>query len=238
MWSAVKRRTISAVAKNPWFVVQYKPMPTLSRRAKRSSASPWELPVSSGTQTIMTPLTAFAVRPDGIKFETQEKNEEVILFLRQHVIILVPTAFLVIVLALAPLIFLPFIFRFLTIPFTIPPQYYIVGTAFWYVMTLGVALMGFLRWYFNIYILTNRRIVDIDFIHLLYKEFSEARLDKIQDINFRSGGIFATFINFGDVFVQTAGETPNIDFLAVPQPAKVVETISKLAEESRSGGTV
>jgi len=82
---------------------------------------------------------------------------------------------------------------------------------------------------------TNRRIVDIDFVHLLYKEFSEARLDKIQDITYKSSGIFSVFFDFGDAYVQTAGgNIPNIEFLTVPHPAKVVKAISELLEKQKS----
>ncbi len=178
--------------------------------------------------TIMSPLTAFAVSPEGIKFETQEKDEEVILFLRQHPIVLIPSVFLVLLLIAAPILIIPLFFGTLILPFEVPARYFGIGVAFWYVMTFGVALTSFLRWFFNIYIVTQRRIIDIDFLHLLYKEFSEARIDKVQDLSFKSGGIFAAFFDYGDVVVQTAGDTPNIDFTTVPKPAKVVETISEL----------
>lgn len=180
------------------------------------------------TRTIMSPLTCFAVSPEGVRFETQEDDEDVILFLRQHPIVLIPPLLLVILLILAPILILPSFFGTLILPFEIPAGYFVIGTAFWYIMTFGVTLTSFLRWFFNIYIVTQRRIIDIDFLHLLYKEFSEARIDKVQDLSFRSGGIFAAFFDYGDVVVQTAGDTPNIDFTGVPMPAKVVETISEL----------
>lgn len=183
-------------------------------------------------RTIMTPLTSFAVSPEGIKFETQEKEETVVLFLRQHLVVMIGPTLLVLVLAIAPLILFPFFYQYLTLPVVVPPAYFVVGTAFWYVVTFGFALMSFLRWFFNIYIVTDKRIVDIDFIHLLYKEFSEARLDRIQDISYKSSGIFSVFFDYGDAYVQTAGgDLPNIEFLAVPKPAKVVETISELLEK-------
>lgn len=207
-------------------------MPTLFRQVEESPSSSRSLPTSDvKRKTIMTPLTSYAVSPDGVRFETQEKEEDVMLFLRQHIIVLFPSVLLVFVLTITPLVLVPLFIHFLKLPFSIPPQYFVVGTAFWYVMTFGVSIMSFLRWYYNIYIVTDKRIVDIDFLHLLYKEFSEARLEKVQDINFRSGGIFAAFFDYGDVFVETAGETPNIEFIAVSKPAKVVETISQLLEK-------
>ena len=155
-------------------------MPTLIRRSARERTAGFSVEPSVRRKTIMTPLTAFAVHPEAVRFETQEDEEEVLLFLRQHSVVLVPGVLLMVFLALTPVVVVPIMLRFLSLPFEIAPKYLVVATAFWYVMTFGVSIMNFLRWYYNIYIVTNRRIVDIDFIHLLYKEFSEARLDKIQ----------------------------------------------------------
>ncbi len=185
----------------------------------------------------MGPLTCFAVSPDGVRFETQEEEEDVVLFLRPHLIVLLPQTIILGLLLLAP----PFVFPFFqsalaNLSITLPVSYSVVGMLFWYVATFGFALVSFLRWFFNIYIVTRRRIVDIDFVHLLYKEFSEARLDKIQDITYRSGGVFAAFFDYGDVHVQTAAEMPNLEFLSVPKPAQVVATISELIRNHKHAG--
>lgn len=180
------------------------------------------------------PLTSYAVSPSGVRFETQEDTEEVILFMRQHLIVLLPSMILGIILIFAPFIIFPFFLKFLTLPITIPSNFIVVGTVFWYVFTFGLILVRFLRWYFNIYIVTNQRVVDIDFVHLLYKEFSEARLSKIQDVTYKTGGVFATFFNYGDVLVQTAAEMPNFDFIAVPNPEKVVQMIGELTEKTKT----
>jgi hypothetical protein len=77
--------------------------------------------------------------------------------------------------------------------------------------------------------------VDVDFLFLLYKHFSEAELDKIQDISFTSSGIMAAMFNYGDVSVETAGELPNINFETVPNPQKIVEMVRALAERTHGG---
>ncbi len=197
------------------------------------------MPSDAGRRSSMTPLTCFAVSPDGVRFETQQEDEEVILFLRQHLIVNVPWLIIATILLIAPSVLFPFALASLKLPVSIPTSYLIIGTVFWYLVTAGFIITNFLRWFFNIYIVTNERIVDIDFLHLLYKQFSEARLSKIQDIMYTSGGILATILNYGDVFVQTAGEAPNLEFLAVPYPDRVVQTISQLAEKMQEdGGTV
>lgn len=199
-------------------------------------------PAKSGTsnggkaprkRAFMGPLTCFAVSPDGVRFETQEETEEVILFLRQHLIVLLPSALLTVLLIFAPPVLFPLIGEALRLPVEIPTTYAFVGSLFWYLAIFGYVLVNFLRWFFNIYIVTNQRVVDIDFKFLLYKAFSEAHLNKIQDLTFTSGGIIAAFFNYGDVLVETAGEVPNIEFDKVPHPDRVVQTISELTEKAK-----
>ena len=91
--------------------------------------------------------------------------------------------------------------------------------------------MNFLHWYYNIYIVTTQRVIDIDFIQLLYKKFSEARLDRIEDVTFTSSGFFAAVFNFGDVTIQTAGETREFAFDSIPKPSSVVRTIEALIDK-------
>lgn len=183
----------------------------------------------------MSPLTAFAVNPTSLRFETQEDTEKVILFLRQHFIVNVPWILGTILLVIAPTVIFPRLFHALSLNMAFPTSYYVVGTMFWYLATFGFALASFIGWFFNIYIVTNERIVDIDFFYLLYKKFSEAELTKIQDINYTSGGLLAAVFNFGNVVVETAGEAPNIDFELIPFPEKVVETIRELTERGEGG---
>ena len=179
-------------------------------------------------QSSMGPLTCFAVNPDGIRFETQEEEEKVILFLRQHIIVNVGWVLITLILLVAPMGLIPFVLQSFPFPLANHPGYVVVGMAFWYVATFGFALASFIHWFFNIYIVTNERIVDIDFIHLLFKQFSQAEISKIQDISYSTGGIFATVFDYGNVLIETAGEFPNLEFASVPHPEKVVEAIRSL----------
>lgn len=181
----------------------------------------------------VSPLTSFMVNPTGIKFETQQDDEHVVIFLRQHLIVNLGWIILVILMVLAPILIFPLLFASFQIPFQIPMGYFIVGTLFWYVATFGFAIASFIRWFFNIYIVTNERIVDVDFLHLLYKELSETRLVNVQDVTYKTGGIFETFLNYGHVYIQTAGTEPNFEFLSVPNPEIVVQTISEHTEKEK-----
>lgn len=210
-------------------------MPTIFSSPKKSVQKTRHFSPSAQPPTVMNPLTAFAVNPAHLRFETQEETEKVILFVRQHFIINVPWIVITILLVIAPTVIFPPLFHALSLNVALPATYYVVGTMFWYLATFGFALASFIGWFFNIYIVTNERIVDIDFYYLLYKKFAQAELVKIQDINYTSGGILAALFNFGTVVVETAGEAPNIEFASVPYPEKVVETIRELTEHEEGG---
>ncbi len=207
-------------------------MPTVFEAPATTQKRTSVKPVTEKPSTAVGPFTTFAVSPQGVRFETQEADEEVILFMRQHFVVNIPWILLTLLLLVAPTIVFPLFFRVLTLPFPVPPQYIVVAFALWYLATFGFALSKFLGWFFNIYIVTDERVVDIDFVHLLYKQFSEARLTHIEDVSYNSGGIFATVFNYGNVHIQTAAEVPVFEFASIPHPDRVVETIGELVEHA------
>jgi membrane protein YdbS with pleckstrin-like domain len=168
-------------------------------------------------------LSAFSLYPDGIDFESRAEDEKVILFLRQHIIVNIKW----IVVAVA-MFFVPGVAKSFGVFQSLPTGFELVITMAWYLITMAYAFENFLNWYFNVYIVTNSRIVDVDFHNLIYKQVSDAGLDKIQDVTYNMGGVARTVFNYGDVFIQTASEVSEFDFLAVPNPARVTKIINDL----------
>ncbi|MGB9883004.1 MAG: hypothetical protein ACPLRN_00595 [Microgenomates group bacterium] len=157
-----------------------------------------------------------------IKFETYEEGEKIILLLRAHPITYFSVIFNVV-------IFLLIIFasNFFLVYLLNSSQVFIVNL-FAVVFVFSYIFFNFLNWYFNVGIVTNKRVIDIDFNNVLYKEVSSAQLDKIEDITVKSGGYFEAFFNYGDIYIQTAGAVDYIEFSNVPFPSEAVETINKL----------
>ena len=171
------------------------------------------------------PMSAYLYKPDGVHFETKRKNEEVVLFLRRHPITNVPWIIIAFLMIMAPIV----LFSFPILDF-LPPEFQFISVLAWYLLTAAFVLENFLIWFFNVGIVTNKRLVDIDFHSLLYKEVSDTELSQIQDVTYNMTGAIRAIFNYGDVFVQTASEKPNIEFLAVPRPDEVVKTLQKLRE--------
>lgn len=180
------------------------------------------------------PLAAFSVHPPAVRFETQASEEVILLLLRQHFIRLVPWIILFIVMLIIPLWF-PVVIKLLAIDLTIIPLgFRFIAVLVWYLISFGLAFQSFLYWYFNVYIVTNERAIDIDFLSLMYKRVSDAPIAKIQDVSYSMGGLVRAIFDYGDVTIQTAGELPNFDFEAVPHPDKVAKVIGDLMQKEEN----
>lgn len=176
-------------------------------------------------------FSSFLSKPKNIRFQTQGGNEEILLFLRRHFITNLPWVVFALIMAVIPavVLFSQWFFHFL--PEEVPVGFFIILPLFWYLLTFGFVLTNFLLWFFNAGIITNERIVDIDFPFFLYKEFTITNISRIEDVTYKLGGLFRIIFNFGDIYIQTAGTHPNIEFLAVPQPQNVVQLIHDLMAE-------
>lgn len=176
------------------------------------------------TRTSHNLLHTFCVRP-AFHFQTQEDNEEVILVVRAHPITQIGWLINSILVLIFLLVFNYFFSFFLT-PFQSLFAFIfsltIVGSYIW---------LNILNWFFNVGIITNERVMDIDLHSVIYKEITEARLEKVQDITEKAGGFFESFFDYGHLFIQTAGKEQNIEFNNIPYPARVVKIIHGLTEK-------
>src|SRR3972149_7810694 len=174
------------------------------------------------------PLSAYCYYPENVNFETRESEEKVVLMMRKHPITNLGWILIASVMVLAPSLvgFVPFIGA-------IPANFRFIGILGWYLVTTAYLLENFLTWFFNVYFITDERIIDVDFYNLIYKEVSEAEIEKIKDVTYKMGGVARTTFNYGDALVQTAAEVPNFEFLAVPTPDRVVKILQDLRIEEK-----
>ncbi len=120
----------------------------------------------------------------------------------------------------------------------LPEKFRFVAVLIWYAISVAYALESFLDWFFNVCVVTDETVFDVDFTNLIYREISETDLDHIQDVTVRMRGVVRTMFDYGDVFIQTAGEVPRIEFEAVPHPdrvAKILRELCFLEEEENRG---
>lgn len=91
-------------------------------------------------------------------------------------------------------------------------------------------------YYLDIWIVTNSRIVNIDQKGLFSREVSTLRVERIQDVTVEIHGIIATVLGFGNVLVQTAGESEEFLIKGIKNPERVKRKIlDHIDTKSRRG---
>lgn len=135
-------------------------------------------------------------------------DEQIIYTLRRHPITFVPTILLFAFLATA----VPWMVRLLLT--SASPDLFldngmrglaVLGTSFYYLSLLVLFFGRFVDYYLDMWVVTNRRLIDIDQIGLFGRSVSEVELYKVQDIRSDQRGFFATIFNFGNISVETSG---------------------------------
>lgn len=173
---------------------------------------------------------SFIPKPNNIHLNIQDKDEKIVLVLRQHPITQVQKLFWLIL----ALVFIPQLLTFAGFMSILPDQFATAFDFLWTVLAFGLLTRSFLSWFFNVYIVTDERIIDVDFHSVIYYNVSSAKIENIEDVTTKTVGPLAAIFNFGSILIQTAGEKNQFEFEHVPQPAKITKLLNELIlEEER-----
>lgn len=201
-------------------------------QTKKEQGVPWWTEVinrvlkEAGEESRKAVLGAYCVFPAGAKFINQQQDEEIVLLLRAH-----PLTNLGWILITLVMLVLPSILLSTGVFAAVPGKFLFVGRLVWYLMTVSYAFEKFLDWYYSVFIVTNERLVDIDFNNLLWREVTYLNLNHIEEPEMSVLGFFESTFQFGNVIVTSASKVPTVEAMQVPFPDKVVDIISRLSEE-------
>ncbi len=170
---------------------------------------------------------------EGYKISKLDENEKVLLVVKKHWFVVLIESLPLVVFLIVPILFYTFTNR-------INPEW--VGGDIFY-LNLGVAaasvlaawVIFFIIWtdyYLDSWLITNRRIIDIEQKGLFSRDIATLRLDKIQDATFSLEGIIATLMGFGEIRIQTAGTQTEFKMTHVGNPRKVTEAILQVQHKS------
>jgi uncharacterized membrane protein YdbT with pleckstrin-like domain len=106
----------------------------------------------------------------------------------------------------------------------------LVRTVLMIVFLLGL-LSAWTMYYLNVQIVTNERVIDINQRGLLHNDTSELNLDKVEDVTAEIKGLLPNLFDYGNVYVQTAGEVTNFTFEQVARPHQVARMVLTLYEK-------
>lgn len=91
----------------------------------------------------------------------------------------------------------------------------------------------FLKWYFTVFIITNNRVVDIDFVSVFDATLSSTTLRDIQDASHSSPGFFSALFDMGNLQIQTAAEKERFEAVYIPKPRDVQDILMDLIENAK-----
>ncbi len=105
---------------------------------------------------------------------------------------------------------------------------------------LSIWLYGFMIWidyYFDVWIITTHRIVNIEQQGMFSRRVGEMEYSKMQDITVEVSGFLPTIINYGDVRIQTAGKEEEFIFRTISDPYNIKNIIFNMQKRESSTET-
>lgn len=101
----------------------------------------------------------------------------------------------------------------------------------WLLITWTSAWGVFTRYFLNVWVLTNERIVDIKQHGYFNREVSSLFLSRIQDVTTNVNGVLPSLLNIGTIKVQTAGEDVEFIMNGIPRPEQMRDIILRYVAE-------
>jgi membrane protein YdbS with pleckstrin-like domain len=181
-------------------------------------------------------FTSFVRNPVNTDYQGEDTDETIEILLRKSLYTLIPKILMSSFLLIFPLFLIPFLAR--TTVYRIPV---FDGTSifsltfFFYLFAFGFTLEAFLDWFFEVFLVTNKKVVDIN---EGCKSISETPLVNVQDINSKIRGSIGEIFNVGDIFLQTAGERTEFKIELVDNPSVVRDVISDLVTKEKENGHI
>lgn len=174
--------------------------------------------------------SSFMSFPKGLSFHGKEQGEEIILIIRPHWIVYLPQAVGAVLILILPWILVAII------P-SLMQSFAIFVSLLLTALVIGISVLmdAILKWYYNVSIITDQRVMDLDFPNIMSHSMTEAQLEKIEDVTHKQIGAFGSVFDFGTVYVQTAGTSQNIEFQNIPRPRDVQDILVDLLESKQKG---
>jgi len=142
-----------------------------------------------------------------IEFPGQREGEEMILFLRRHWFIFFMRLLFIFV-SIAVLVAAYYVFAFLNANFQQSVYYnlFLLAESLGTLFVWNTFFILWLDYYLDVWIVTNERIINIEQHGFFSRKVSELKLTKIQDVTSEIIGVIPSLLNYGNIYVQTAGE--------------------------------
>ncbi len=160
-----------------------------------------------------------------------DPTEKVIRVVRKHWFVLLSQGFFYLLMLIIPLVLITFIFNLpmmTELSFSGSALLLSLFVGFlWLFLIWNAMFLTLTDYLLDVLIITDRRIFEIEQHGLFKRESSTFRIDRIQDVTVDIKGIIATFLDFGDIHIHTAGEGHDFTGKMMANPYSVKKQINE-----------
>lgn len=164
-----------------------------------------------------------------------DPGEKILKVLRRHWWILAENIIVFLALIIIPILGFAIIKFFIESPLTKPSLdnvYWFIYLAYLLYLFL-MFIINLINYYLDFWIITEKRIINVELKNLFNHETSEFTLDKIQDITVEINGVIPSFLNYGNVIVKTASGVTQLNIKQIANPTEIKDIIFE-ATKTRS----
>ena len=160
-------------------------------------------------------------------------TERVILVLRRHWFVFFKKVLVFLIWNLAPVIIYAILNNFypeIIVSENSMALLLLLGSGFYLFLWLTL-FYTFTDYYLDMWVVTNQEIIDVKQKGLFHRVVVKQPLSRIQDVEAKSQGFSQTFLNYGEVKIQTAGAEGKFVFEEIPNPYKIADKINDLVKK-------
>jgi len=178
----------------------------------------------------------FVKRPSNTNYQGSDTDETIEIVIRKSLYSLVQKFFVAVLLFVIPLVIPSFLAK-ATIykAHVFDGSSILVLTLFFYLVAFGFIFETFLDWFFEVFLVTNKKVVDINED---CRSISETPLLNVQDVSSEISRGLGEILNIGNVSIQTAGKMTEFKIDMIDNPSVVRDTISDLVTKEKSHGNI
>ncbi len=169
-----------------------------------------------------------------MSFEGQNRNEKVYIMARRHWLTNIGWIFNNFIYLLIPVIAALILNIFDTRLPELNRQIYAVIVLGYYSFVFTNMFKNFIDWYYDIYFVTNEKVMDVIFKPFASYQIEEIPLVSIESVREKTPGVLASLFNYGNITITTEANDRTMIFPYISRPTKVRDIISDLAFVARS----
>ncbi len=161
-------------------------------------------------------------------FEGKEADEKTVALVYRHWFIIFSALAAFVLLAIIPFVVYAFIQPWL-IMWDLINLFMVVLLTYFIIWWNGL-FYRITMYLLDNWIITDRRVLDNEQHGFFKRTLSEMHLSKIQDVTVEVKGLIPSFLNYGNVEIQTAGAENKFMFKQVPDPAGLKSLLTEVHE--------